>query len=254
MTSVDGLRLFARYALPPNTLGYCGPDDSTGFAEAAFSPATPMGELRHLAGSFNGAWPYLRLIAGCVGIDDPFDHRVVEAYWIGNRLLDKVDRSLFLGHIDDRFSKRSWRDHELVAAAAVVGHPNHSFHVFCAYPWIGLLRAGKVEPSLRVLDRCRIRWGTVTAVAPDQVTVESRPLAWDGAQLSLGEPLSETVAPSGDAAVADALSVGDTVALHWDYVCDRLSSQRLARLRREHDHHLRIVNGAAGPLGDRLTA
>ena len=252
--SVDGPRLFARYALPPNALGYCGPEDTAAFADAAFSTATPVDELRYLAGSFNGAWPYLQLIAGCVGIEDPLDLRVVEAYWIGNRLLDKVDRSLFLGQIDDRFRKRSWRNHELVAAAAVIGHPNHSFHVFCAYPWIGLLRAGKVEPSLRVLDRCRIRWGTVTGIAADHVDVLSQPLVWDGAKLSLGTPVAEAVAPSGDVAVTSTLAVGDTVALHWDYVCDRLSPQRLARLRREHDHHMKIVNRAAGTLGDRLTA
>jgi hypothetical protein len=220
----------------------------------AFSSSSSVAELRHLATSFNGAWPYLQLIAGCVGIEDPLDPRVVEAYWIGNTLLDKIDRSAFLGQIDDRFRKRSWRDHELVVAAAVIGHPHHSFHVFCAYPWIGLLRAGKVEPALRVLDRCRIRWGTVTAIEGERVRVESQPLVWNESMLSLGEPVEEDVAASSDVDVATAMVVGDTVSLHWDFICDRLAAPRLARLQREHAHHLAIVNRAAGPLGSRLTA
>lgn len=254
MNVPDGPRLFARYALPPNLLGYCGPEESAEYAAVAFAPSTPLADLHHFAASFSGAWPYLQLIAGCAGITDALDRRVVEAYWVGNALLDMVDRSAFLEQVDGRFRSRSWRDHDLVASAAVVGHPNHSFHVFCAYPWVGLLRAGKVEPSLRVLDRCRIRWGTVEAVDSAHVTVGSRPLLWDERRLTLGPERVEYAGHGGDSAVSEALTPGDVVALHWDYVCDVLTPQRLERLVRENDHHLRIVNGAAGRLADRLVS
>jgi len=43
--------------------------------------------LRHVAARFEGAWPYLQLIAACNGIGEPLDRRVVEAYWVGNELL-----------------------------------------------------------------------------------------------------------------------------------------------------------------------
>lgn len=254
MNLTDGPRLFARYALPPNLLGYCGPDESVEYAAVALAPSTPLAHLHHLATSFSGAWPYLQLIAGCAGIGDVLDRRVVEAYWVGNPLLDMVDRSTFLGHVDDRFRSRSWRDHDLVASAAVLGHANHSFHVFCAYPWVGLLRAGKVDPSLRVLDRCRIRWGTVKTVDDRLVTVGSRPLQWDEQRLTLGPEREERAAYWGDSSRSKILSPGDVVSLHWDYVCDVLTPQRLDRLVRENDHHLRIVNAAAGRLADRLAS
>ena len=40
--------------------------------------------LRDLAAGFEGAYPYLELIAAANGIEDPLDTRVVDAYWIGN--------------------------------------------------------------------------------------------------------------------------------------------------------------------------
>ncbi len=48
------------------------------------------GGLAELARTFEGAWPYLSLIAAANRIDDPLDPRVVEAYWVGNALLDRV--------------------------------------------------------------------------------------------------------------------------------------------------------------------
>ena len=88
-TREPGPILFARYAYPPNALGYCGPPDSGALIGAA-APATDLDGLSRLAARFEGAWPYLRLIARCNGIADPLDPRVVEAYWIGNELLLQV--------------------------------------------------------------------------------------------------------------------------------------------------------------------
>src|SRR4249919_2138534 len=85
---------FARYAYGPNRLGYCGPDA----ADELLGEATEGGDLRRireLARGFEGAWPYLELIARANGIADPLDGRVVEAYWLGNRLLDGVPVGMF---------------------------------------------------------------------------------------------------------------------------------------------------------------
>ena len=86
---LPGALLFVRYAYPPNRLGYCGPADSLAFREYGIAGVVDAGLVR-LAQAFSGAWPYLELIAGATGIRDPLDRRVVEAYWVGNRLLDTV--------------------------------------------------------------------------------------------------------------------------------------------------------------------
>ena len=102
-TREPGPILFARYAYPPNALGYCGPPDSGALIGAA-APATDLDGLSRLAARFEGAWPYLRLIARCNGIADPLDPRVVEAYWVGNELLLQVPASALRATVDDCFA------------------------------------------------------------------------------------------------------------------------------------------------------
>ena len=62
--------LFARYAFPPNSHGFCGPADSGAFFEYGVA-GHDDGGLRALARQFAGAWPYLELIAGATGVPDP---------------------------------------------------------------------------------------------------------------------------------------------------------------------------------------
>ncbi len=178
--------MFVRYAYPPNALGYCGPD---GFADYAAAGVVDQGLVKQ-AQAFSGAWPYLELIAASCGIADPLDHRVVEAYWVGNDLLDRVLIGQLGDSMAERFRKQVGNKFQFLAEGVLAGGvPHHSFHVFGVYPWVGLLSNDRMtKHALNVLDRCRVRWGKVTAVHGDQATVESRPLLWDGRLLTLGEP------------------------------------------------------------------
>ncbi|MDQ4131396.1 MAG: DUF6390 family protein, partial [Actinomycetota bacterium] len=162
-----GLVLFARYAYPPNVLGYCGPPDHQALLEYGSARVSDPG-LAELARSFQGPFPYLTLIAGAAGIDDPFDARVVEAYWVGNRLLDGIDTALFGNVLMDRFRRVAGPSWRYLAEAIPAGClPHHAFHVFGVYPWVGLLASGRSDLPLHVLDRCRIRWGRVVATEGD---------------------------------------------------------------------------------------
>ena len=129
----------------------------------------PTAVCSELARTFEGAWPYLELIAAANRIDDPLDPRVVDAYWVGNGLLDKVGPESLARHVEDRFRGRvgrGWQDIlDAVAAGAV---PHHSFHVFAVYPWLGLMRTGIVDEPLRVLDQCRTTPARVLAVEGDR--------------------------------------------------------------------------------------
>src|SRR5580693_7950991 len=98
--------MFVRYAYPPNALGYCGPADFAAFREYAVAGVVDRGLVR-LARAFGGAWPYLELIAAGCGIGDPLDRRVVEAYWVGNDLLDKVPVTEIGDSMQDRFRHRT---------------------------------------------------------------------------------------------------------------------------------------------------
>lgn len=241
---IPGPLLFARYAYPPNERGYCGPADHRSLLEYGASGVVDPG-IADLAQRFTGAWPYLALIAAEAGISDPLDHRVVEAYWLGNSLLDRIDATNLGNALRDRFFPRvgssSWSSlAEVIPAGAL---PHHSFHVFAVYPWVGLLGGDHGDRPLSILDRCRIRWGRVVAAVGDRAVVKSRTLLFDGRELSLGEEVEETAVASLDGyGFVDELQPGDVVALHWDWICDRLDRRRLDNLVRYTKHHLDLTN------------
>jgi hypothetical protein len=221
--SAPGAVLFARYAYPPNELGYCGPAGA-----GALLRADAAAEIERRARRFEGAWTYLEVIAAAAGIPDPLDARVVEAYWVGNELLDAVDPAALVDRLLDRFRSQAggtWR----AASARAAAH--HSFQVFEVYPWAGLLGSAGNATALSVLDSCRIRVGQVVRVDGETATVRSRPLLWDGARLADGTPRQETVRWSVDGtALIAPPGPGDRVALHWDWVCDVLTDEQGARV------------------------
>lgn len=249
---IAGATLFARYAYPPNERGYCGPADSAAMLQYGSAGVVDRG-LIELARSFSGAWPYLELISEATGIADPMDRRVVEAYWLGNRLLDRVDMTLFGNSLTERFRRRAGVSWGLMAEAIPEGAlPHHSFHVFGVYPWVGLLGADRGDTPLHILQNCRIRWGQVVAIRGDEVDVLARPLTWDGSALGFGEPTVETVRGSSDGVgLAPAYVTGDWVALHWGWVCDRLSRRQLVNLRHYTMLQLEIINHRVAHPGPR---
>lgn len=249
MSDDSGPVLFGRFAFPPNALGYCGPDDPALMLATLTDQAAPLEEVRHLVPAFQGAWPYLELISYATG-RDPLSREVVEAYWLGNQLLEEIDLAVLGNSVEDRFRSRAgWSWSEVVGGITGGGRPNHAFHVFCIYPWVGLLQSGIIDQPLAVLDRCRIRWGSVEGEVDGRLLVRSRPLIWEGNQLRLGEEQVESVQPPAD---GRSVGPGDVVAMHWDFVCQRLTSRQLARLRHYHDLHLAIVNGTGRHLASRV--
>lgn len=248
--AADGPTLFARYAYPPNELGYCGPDDHVALLQYAAAGVVDPG-LGQLAQAFEGAWPYLELIATETGIGHALDRRVVEAYWLGSPLLSRIDMQRFGNSLLARFRSRAGGGWGYLAEAIPAGAlPTHSFHVLGIYPWVGLLRGERSEQPLHVLDRCRVRWGKVLSLHGDQAVVASQPLTWDGSRLGLGAYTPETVtrAVSGVGLRGD-LEAGDWVSMHWGWICDRLSRRQLANLRQYTMLQLRVTNdGVSRPL------
>lgn len=243
MSEPAGPLLFARYAYPPNALGLCGADGSRTLLQYGAANESDGG-LAALARTFDGAWPYLTLIAGANGIEDPLDPRVVEAYWVGNELLERVRPGDLARHVEDRFHRRIGRAEEHVVAAVAAGAvPHHCFHVFAVYPWLGLLRTGAVDEPLRVLDQCRTTPALVQTVTGESASVLARPLVWDGRTLRLGGPEPRLVRWGHDGlAFVRPPRPGDHVALHWDFVCDVLTPTGARALERANRRALAAVN------------
>jgi len=234
-----GVSLFIRYAFMPNHLGYCGGRENELLLErAATGQAGPA--LTPLLTQFTGAVPYLRAIAAANGIGDPFDRRVVEAYWLGNDLLQGVDAGDLYKTLDERFGRHlppKLRE-QVLRKPPEGAKPFHFFHVVDVYRHLERETVG-----MAAMESCRISWGRVRVVEGAALMVDRAPLVWRTGKLALGEPVPERVLRSMDGlGFVDSVAVGDWVSVHWGWACEVLDERRLRNLRRWTDVHLAIAN------------
>lgn len=230
---MDGILTCSRYAFGPNRLHYCGPDANREIFDYIRENETDAG-LSILMKQFRTMYPYLKRIAASNDIRDPFDQRVVEAYWIGNRLLENISRKELYDHlVDDHGLKKRLDRKSFGHLTDLVGHgalPHHSFHVFTVWK-----RTGHAEKShtLESMDACRISWGLVTAVDGPFVTVQRKPLTLQNGKLALGEITSERLTRTLDARDdIENLQTGNIVTIHWGVLCEAISKRQAAMLQR----------------------
>ncbi|KUI24246.1 hypothetical protein AU196_20310 [Mycobacterium sp. IS-1742] len=229
-TRRGGRTLFARYAYPPNELGYCGPGDAGLSAGAT---------LENRAREFDGAWPYLEVLSAVGGVE-PLDDEVVRSYWVGGGLLGSVDPDLLLAALRRAFTGQVTGLLDAVPAGKALAH--HSFHVFVVYPWARFLDRDPATP-LRVMQQCRIRSGTVESVDGDHAVVSTHPLTLRSGVLSLGPAVVERLRwRRNGTSLTAAPHPGDRVAAHWDWVCDTLSDEDVAALTAATRATLDLVN------------
>jgi len=231
--------VFIRYAFMPNHLGYCGGND----AEVLFEHATDGRSDKRLApllAKFSGALPYLRTIAAGNGIADPFDDRVVEAYWLGNDLLARVEAADLNRSLEERFGAQltpALRD-QLMRKAPQGAKPYHLFHVVDVYRHLE-----SDEVGMAAMESCRVSWGQVTAVDGASLVVRRRPLVLRNQQLVLDDARIERVQRTVfDRGFVDDVAVGQWVSIHWGWACEILDDRRRADLERWTYHHLRLAN------------
>ncbi len=152
---------------------------------------------------------------------------------------------MFGDSLDARFRARlrpePWR--WLAGKAPAGARPVHAFHVFDVFPRVGLMRGGEVTDVLATIDNCRIRWGTVVERLGDRLLVDAIPLAMVDGRLVLAPPRREAIRGWHDGhGFVDDAGPGDTVAIHWDWACERLDTARLAALRDWTNRQLAIAN------------
>lgn len=242
-TPEPGPLRFARFAYRPNALGYCGGDDAVALLQHLAAGVVDP-DLVALCRQFDGAYPYLERLAAAAAIPDPLDRRVVEAYWVGGDLLGQVSAGDFTDDLHRRFkgrttaSERPW----LMSKPAVGSVPHHSFHVLDVFPRVGLLRGGAAN-IVPTMEQCLVRPAQVIGVDGDRLTITSEPLELHDGRLRFGAPRQETCQRGLDGLTAlPEVVVGDTVAVHWGWACDRLDGRRRAALERALAHSLRLAN------------
>jgi hypothetical protein len=229
---MEGILRCSRYSFGPNRLHYCGPDANAELHDYIDSGGSDPG-LSQLLQQFQTLYPYLQHIARANDIIDPFDARVVEAYWLGNALLENVGKQKLhrfliddLGIKDKLPSKDfSWLE-EKIGQGAV---PHHSFHVMNIWRRTGNM---DVPHTLESMDECRVSAGSVTAVSGPSITVTYEPLIYQNGKLALGAPVEKKLTRQLEAEYdIEQIKPGALVSIHWSVPCEVITKEQAMRLR-----------------------
>jgi hydrogenase maturation factor len=242
--NLSGAMTCARYAFAPNYYHYCGPDTGGEFGEYLKHEVMDEGLINHLT-SFEVMYPYLQAIAQANEIKDPLDPEVVEAYWVGNQLLEKVGRQdVYMAltdsqHLTKRISKNELR--WLLPKIDQEARLHHSFHVLNVFTRTG---HHTVEHTIDTMDQCRISWGKVIGGKrqnlKSSLKLKTQQLIYEEGKLKMVPTEKEVVVPTEE--YARNLKKGDWVSVHWGFVCDKLSTMQVRRLQNYTKHHMRLAN------------
>lgn len=223
---MKGLKRAIAYSLKPHELDLCGPqcfDDSKNILkEYLLGENTQEKVIRDLLDEFHGSSGYYRLIARLNGIKDYFDERVIEAYWIGNRLLDKVKTEDLKEMILSDFVRPDLLTEE--KALKIIKKipngvvPHHSFHVF----FMGSI-TGRAKITNKVKDVCKASWGKVI-----DVDFEKNKLRVQVQKLFPKKKVELTV--DWDRGILPKIRKGDYISYHWNRASEKLTQIQLKNL------------------------
>ena len=118
---MPGIRAAALYGFYPHRLGFCGlQENSVKKTLWDYLSGEKISEqkIRKILETFKGSFSYYKLITKSNGIENPFDEKVVKAYWIGNQLLEKVPIDSLKKMIIKKFSRPGFLSKELVEKKA----------------------------------------------------------------------------------------------------------------------------------------
>jgi len=216
---MSGVRLAASYSYLPNCLGFCGSQKKGDlllmeeFIERKISEKKIIPVLEKLEAAFF----YYKLIARKNGIKNPFAKKVIEAYWIGNELLEKVSRM----DLQKMILKDFVKPHLLTVAEAQKrikkipkgSKAHHSFHVFILGPIAG--RIDMKELSLK--DVCRTGFGEVLEVKKEKngnfLLVNFQPIVTNDRKYLLGQ--GKKIKIKWNKNILPKVKIGETVSFHW---------------------------------------
>lgn len=235
----DGVELAARFSYITNSLRYCGPEIHKEFLSYIEHPETRdelRSKIRDAIKRFESLAVYLEAIAKKHD-KDFLDYDVVEAYWIGNSLLDAFTDDDIRQIIHD-LTKRGLPPslaQEFIEKLPHGFKPNHNFHVL--YVGVGNV-AGTVKTTIQTMDNCRISEGKVLEIIDDKIVMETTSLNFRDGSFVLEKDHKIAVVPS----IIKDIRIGDHVALHWGFVCTILTAEQHRQLHIYMDHNLQIKN------------
>lgn len=229
------------YSAPASVVGIDGPagiQEKKSLEDYLNGGELAEEKIKSILKRFVGVHPYLELIAEKNQIADPYDEKVVEAYWLGNSLLEKVDwkdlARLVKTKIKDLMPLNKKKEESIVKRIVPGISAHHSFHVF----FIGSL-VGREEAREKLIDRCRIAWGKVLEIQKENILIEHQSLKRNRGDYELG---SLEIIEVKKIAWPKRVEPGNWLAWHWGVACDTLTSQEVKNLRKYTLQNITVYN------------
>lgn len=239
---MSGLKIAALYGFFPHRLGFCGPREKSATSTLLrylLGKETSETKIRKVLEDFEGAFPYYKLIAKSNGIKDPFNERVVKAYWVGNQLLEKVPISSLREMIAKEFSRPGLITKKSARRKAreipLSSKPHHSFHVLV----IGSV-TGRIILKGRLIDFCRISWGRVKKIKDKKIIVEYQPLI-KKKKFQLDQPVKKEIVWNKN--FLPKIKIGDWISVHWNQPIQILDKKELISLKKYTQRTINSLNG-----------
>jgi len=238
---LDGILRCARYSFMPNRLHLCGPENQADILEF-YSRANENNKpklITPILQQFETLYPYLKLIAAANRGKNPFDEKIVEAYWLGNEKLENVPAAKLFNHVIDslklkkKVGQKEYREFSDKFNKQAL--PHHNFHVFSVWRRTGSV---KTPQTLATMDACRISCGQITGISPVSLTAKTKPLAADrNGRIKESDFFVEREILNyfeGNILLKN-LKIGDYISLHWGCVCEKLTKNQVANLQKYTD-------------------
>lgn len=233
----QGLLYCACYSVAPNFFGYCGGSENATLVDYLREERLEK-DIRHIFSHFDTLVAYLKLISHENKIDDPFEKKVVEAYWIGNKLLKNISNLDYFYLLKEKLNIEKKLDaNSFIKTKKKVMSlpflPHHSFHVFNIFR-----RTGNDTSfhTIKTMDECRIGWGTIKGIRNYELgiknfLVETKPLTIEDGKLKFGKPMIKKITTNYKGKVfLKNLKIGDTISFHWGFACEVLNDRQVKNL------------------------
>jgi len=251
---MDGIELALRFSFQPNALHYCGPErahndflsyfnhNKTRHDISANIDTKYAEKIRQDLKEFEGLNPYLEFISEKTGRDFT-DYKVVEAYWIGNELLDEFndeDMKKLIPNLTQGGLPKSAAE-KLVQKLPQGLFPHHNFNVF--YVGVGQI-TGAVPTTVKNMDNCMISFGVIHEVKNSEwkniLVVKRNPLIQNGILLEFGNEELKEVEYLKE--MLPNVKKGDAVAVHWNFALMQLDEKQRKNLEHYTNKILTILN------------
>jgi hypothetical protein len=238
---MNGVSLAARYGFPPNSLGYCGKGTFASALRGDLDGIENSKTLERELKKFKAHYAYLSLIARENDLE-PFDPEVVEAFWIGNKLLENVSKESLASFIEGELfdEGQAPRAKKLRSSLPDGILPHHSFNVL----FINFV-SDSVGRTIENFDSCCITQGRVLSVSVDgkSVGMERDSISLDKQDFFFIKKTESRVSlEKNNIRFLQRVSIGDILSVHWGMAIERLSKRRAGALEKYTMKNIRACN------------